>query len=938
MPSVLLLSPIDADRVSSALLPEATTLVHCQATNSLTFDEWTRVIEDCQTSAVSLILGSYQTPVLAWAVAQRAFPNAISLCDEGQDQPIWRDLATGDVWVAEDESQAEVIEEDGTNALATQTDAVETLLVKPTEAPASVDSEKSMQAVETCTTPAVVGTAKGMPQLADYELLYQIFMTAAWGATQQRQVDELLFEALQRAPRNKTLHKAALHKANVGKLAYEAGELAKKALQQAVSKGDTSIDATLANALASLPEMPTSDRKLVVKHLKMTLEKQLKWLKSNQNKWKKNKGYESKLPVLSLQQDMHPHSLRYLKPAQQWTILVDETGSQFDEESDALGYGDKTLGRVVSLAIPHRSLSKLVAAPKGFHATSATDKQNDELMAKLYATDVGVFGFTMKDTALPYRQRWFDAITHLAYWTVLLIPQDTTKPTSIKFEIEQKDYHVHTDLQLIAQAIDSKLKATDAARFANTHVNMRFISKDDSPFNGYVDLIAHTWGSPSPTVRKRLKKTQWEGHCLMHPDQAAIERLYLAVDAKKPLSSEHWYAICAQLHQEPKGALLHQTMNTLGEQVRHHLPLWEGYLQHVMDKLRTKTYRLVELGATLDWLETYKPAYQQLTPIARLYWLSTRLAQLNHQGSVDQALLSEVLNLASSLRNEAADDVCQVILRFATASTNFYEFNVAVSLIEKWLSEDIAIAGLLNHGKMHSTLGQIKAFNGQPAQAIAHFDQAIALFKQLSDQILAKKDIQQTNTYRLIALMDADTNGWQHELWQQFSEFGVSNEKIVKKLAKSGHESRYQQHLLLRAFITKPQAFEHEIADYVSQSTDWQMDEDHPWQWIAAYRGYLLQSSNTILSQDWFAQAINICADEQQGATLRWIGSVMTVWANQLHLAVPQQALSSEYLKVSSQQLQQAPHDLLRQWQALQQQSHAEALSFLQRLVPFNFH
>lgn len=931
MPSVLLLSPIDTDRVPSELLPEATTLVNCQATNCVTFDEWTKAISACKASTVSVILGSYQTPVLAWAVARRAFPNAISLCDEGQDKPIWRDLITGDLLVVDTELQADVIKDDVTDAQATQTDAVEAPSSQPTEAPpASIVSEKPI--------PAVVETAKGMAQLADHELLYQIFRTAAWGSSQQRQIDELLFEALERAPRNKTLHSAALHKANVGKLAYEVGELAKKALQQTVSKGDTSIDATLVNSLASLPEMPSSDRKLVTRHVKMTLEKQLKWLNSNQNKWHKNKGYESQLPILSLRQDVHPHSLRYLKPAQQWTILVDETGSQFDEESDALGYGDKTLGRVVALAIPDRTVSKLVAAPKGFHATSSSDKQNDELMAKLYAADVGVFGFTMKDTALPYRQRWFDAITQLAYWTVLLIPQDATKPTSIRFEIEQKDYHVNTDLQLIAQAIDSKLKAVDAARFANTHVNMRFIGKDDSPFNGYVDLIAHTWGSPSPTVRKRLKKTQWEGHCLMHPDQAAIERLYLAVDAKKPLSSEHWYAICAQLHQEPKGALLHQTLQALGERVQQQLSLWQSYLQYVMDKLRTKTYRLSDLGATLDWLETYKPAEQRLTPMARLYWLSTRLAQLNHQGSVDQALLSEVLNLASSLRNEAADDVCQVILRFATASTNFYEFNVAVSLIEKWLSEDIAVAGLLNHGKMHSTLGQIKAFNGQLLQAIDHFDQAIAHFKQLSDQSLAKKDIQQTNTYRVIAMMDADTNGWQNELWQQLSEFGVSNEKIVKKLAKSGHESRYQQHLLLRAFITKPQAFEHEIADYVSQSPDWQMDEDHPWQWIAAYRGYLLQSSNTHSSQDWFAQALNMCADEQQGATLRWIGSVITTWANQLHLAVPQHALSSEYLKALSQQLQQAPHDVLRQWQQQKVQSREAALATLQKLAPFNFH
>ncbi|MBP7900885.1 MAG: hypothetical protein KAZ85_02700, partial [Gammaproteobacteria bacterium] len=75
-----------------------------------------------------------------------------------------------------------------------------------------------------------------------------------------------------------------------------------------------------------------------------------------------------------------------------------------------------------------------------------------------------------------------------------------------------------------------------------------------------------------------------------------------------------------------------------------------------------------------------------------------------------------------------------------------------------------------------------------------------------------------------------------------------------------------------------------------------------------------------------------------QGATLRWIGSVITTWANQLHLAVPQHAISSEYLKALSQQLQQAPHDVLRQWQQQKVQSREAALATLQKLAPFNFH
>ncbi|MCE6005824.1 hypothetical protein KSB07_16395 [Acinetobacter junii] len=60
-----------------------------------------------------------------------------------------------------------------------------------------------------------------------------------------------------------------------------------------------------------------------------------------------------------------------------------------------------------------------------------------------------------------------------------------------------------------------------------------------------MDAIAYTWGSPSAHSKDRLKKSALLGHCLLLPDQQAMQRFYIAAAKGQQLSSQDWFNLCS---------------------------------------------------------------------------------------------------------------------------------------------------------------------------------------------------------------------------------------------------------------------------------------------------------------------------------------------------------------------------------------------------------
>ncbi|WP_044414382.1 hypothetical protein [Thiomicrospira microaerophila] len=896
------------------------------------FENWEQSFKTSSIVSPCLILGTDSTSAIGWMMARRQYPTARGLCFESQ-QAHWRDVDSLDIWTPQpeqlDAEQSDLIaESDNTPDYLPINNLKSTPISEPNahkrNATHKPDLDKSVK--HNTDNPAT-----SYATMKDGNLLYQIYQKSSWG-NQAHQVSTMMMEIADRSERNPSLIKRAREHAQLGEHVFKLSEQAKQLFRTEYTKNQDREQATEA-VLAWLALQKQGRNKTVIKSIKYLLKKAHDFINSKKRKLRA-KPKTSQLQPLTLNNGIHPNSLRHLNPSRQWTVVIDETGSNFNEQAQLLSLNDKTLGRVVSLAIPQRALNNLPPLKAQYHATEASDEENDAVADSLLKSGAGIFGFTVKDQGLTQRQRWFDAIEHLTYWTLLLLPIQPDDETQVKIMIEQLDYGTGSGLlMLIQENIVSRLKTLNSERFAKLHISMAFIPKDGSQYNGYVDTIAHTWGSQARETKKRLQKTQWPIHCLMHPNQTQIERLFLALNAHSPLEPSDWYAICEATASEPKNSLLRNELTKLTALVKQDINQWQMYLQYIQERLNTKQFKLSVLAAALDWLDSARPETQTLPSMVLLYLHSARLAEKNHQGYVDTTLISQIIQLSDQLRDESASEACQAVLRIATATTNNYEFDIAQPHLQKWLDYDVAIPGLLNHAKLHSALGQLYAFQGMGDVAINHFEHAIEHFTKLSNTQAAQRDINQTMTYKLIAQMD-------NVAWQTDFQTWLTQQKTAKQFARSGYADRYSHHLFLRGLLHDTEQYKPLIDDYLSLTPDWQIEEDYPWPWINTYRGWLLSiTGDKQGAQFYFQQAIESCFSRQEASTLNWIGLVISVVSSKLGVNIDAHEKQQARLHAIEKTLPSAPINAISEWiNDTCEPTHDEILSQLKILVPFNFH
>lgn len=680
-------------------------------------------------------------------------------------------------------------------------------------------------------------------------------------------------------------------------------------------------------------------------HLKVTFDKQLK----RHLAWQRRLS-EDGLRVSSTLEPVrvptgghHPNSLRHLLASAHWRIYIDETGSHFGEDADALNTGDSALGRLVALAVP----SGTTLPPlKEFHAVAATLAETDAAVATLLGHAVGVFGFTVQDPAI-HATRWIGHVVLLARWVLAQLPVVADAPCEVEILIEQnKGYEPGHDLRALREMLESELQRLSPTRYAQLRLHIGFMAKSHA-LNGYVDAIAFTWGSQAAASQDRLKKTAWLGHCLLRPTDRALERLYLAVHAGRELPPAAWYDLCAAVADEPPGGLLNEALEHLG--ARCNREQWNTNLAEVRQHLQSKRFELRALRQALSWLERWCAPGAALPPVERLALETARLALDNHLGGVDQDRILRCLDLIHCLHDEAPREACEALLRITVATTNVFEFGVMQETIAQWLTEPVAVPGLLNHGKLHSTLGQIAAFQGEAAAALTHFERAIAAFKRLSDPDQAAREIAQTRNYRLIAAMDASalwTDAMESELMTHFADLldKHSAEEISRSLAHSGQDRRYVHHLWLRMLVTQTGSSDPARSAYLALRPQWQTGPDHPWPLINAYRGWLLHDAGrAVPAAQHFGEATTQCLAPDSGPTLQWMAAVLRALARALGVALESEPADATTDTVALRlNLPAAPHTALAEFASLAQRADgcraADIHAALCRCLPFNFH
>jgi hypothetical protein len=301
--------------------------------------------------------------------------------------------------------------------------------------------------------------------------------------------------------------------------------------------------------------------------------------------------------------------------------------------------------------------------------------------------------------------------------------------------------------------------------------------------------------------------------------------------------------------------------------------------------------------------------------------------------------------LADELMDEQAQVSCQAILRIASGNTNAFDFTTVVPSIERWIEHPIAVPGLLNYGKLHSALGQLQAFQGDFIKAQASFETALKHFERLSSRDQKQKNIQQTQVYLAISLLEQGNSTALpliKSLVTQSMNISKGEDKKIQRLARSGENHQFVHHLFLRGCIMQPLSMLDETKHYLSQQNLWQTGEGHPWMLIQAYRGWLLQRAGHLsAAQTCFHDAIYACFDQSQGPVVHWMGIVIESLALSLGLKLD---ISPDDHARAKMALDNIPNNAfvnmplgnISKWEGVEDDK--QRLALLNLCLPFNMH
>lgn len=619
--------------------------------------------------------------------------------------------------------------------------------------------------------------------------------------------------------------------------------------------------------------------------------------------------------------ELHHNDICNQKPSKKWQLFIDETGKEFSNTEGSIKKAD--LGHLAGVLIPLES--KLPKITEQLHTTDCTDKQSmrrvDNAIEDILKHECAVIGITMK--ALPSGVDWAAGVGALIDLVLRLLPLDGKTVLDIKVE-RRGIFDSSSNFALIESDCRNRLMRVWPNRAQLINLTIACMGKSD-PFNGYPDVVAHTWGraSRNDIAKNRLKQTQWKGSCLLEDDAQLLTNALNDFHAGINMSPQNWDNILASPEASLPNSLASAVLATLGEECSNSIDLWKNCLSHVNSHLDSKAVDLRKLSKQLNWLKKYQPVDAELPPRLKLLWLTSKLAEANHRGECHPESFAEYSGLAEILYDEDAPLVCKSDLNIAVSFTNDFQFVEARQSLSRWENVPCAIPGLKYYGQLLSSFGQHAAFLGDSELAVNYFDQAISSFNRLSEPVERSREISQTMAYRIIALMDAA------KLTEADLEtyFGKSFALASAGLAVSGDDGdKYAHHILVRYLAMHGGSSQK--AHYLSRRQEWKTGFGHPWPLIQFYRAMIADDK---------AQAVELLKSgvelaDGNGPVVKLIGTVILL---ALHYYQPQ------YADEITGRIVEAARDIpdYKGFDTLKAQliSPVPPLELIKKALPFNF-
>lgn len=624
------------------------------------------------------------------------------------------------------------------------------------------------------------------------------------------------------------------------------------------------------------------------------------------------------------------HTLASRKAVGEWHIYIDETGVRFSEEESG------TEGRVVAVCV--RQGSSLPNLGR-FHATDAGAATVLRHCNTLLQSDCGILGFTRSSLAIQGQEGWLQAIRELVKWVWRLLPlQANGMPVGLRFHVEQRqDYAANLATELGEKFFKAELARENPQRARQ----MRFLSFDfenkNAPMLAWADLLANLWskyeGDNNSIFGKCLQNSGLLHTCLVCCPAQTLKTCDTIFTGGLP-DGDAWIDLLRK--KERDGSLQQQALHLLQQRCQAEPTHWETYARAMQDYLAGKQYSLEVLERMSVWLRPMKSAGLA----AEYFWQMAELARMNHLGDVASADMQHTVtalrHLAPEMGKTLPEAPLHAALRLAVADTNAFEFSRAEARLAPWnpLAGGKLTGSALWDGKILSSLGQCRAFQGDPVGGTHLFLQALQQFDALETSHVKEADRQrsQTRTYLAVARMDSpglDTHAVQESLEQAL---GMPVAEAAEKWGACPVEDNPYPHYLLARYLAYA-GTEDERAPYKRLNMLWTKPEQgfgsgHPWPQIQYFR-WLMCDDDDVKLRRALAKSLNVVRGHEGMPT---VDLIVVAIALSMNFLKPDNPLVRAMLLQLGAQLTGA--DAIVQ-QLLVAEPGDKLLA--RRLIPFNF-
>ena len=657
----------------------------------------------------------------------------------------------------------------------------------------------------------------------------------------------------------------------------------------------------------------------------------------------------------------HPFYISNLQEEKHWRIFIDETGKVFDQSVFLPETDKKQRGKFVALFIPDKS--KLPALGK-HHATEESTEKNQNVLATLLnkGSNCGILGITLEAMARVDLDYWYAGLERLFDISLRLLPvSDSCVKLDFYVENRGEVNELDTTAAMIQRTADVALFrfAKSFPEKANliklkTYCMAKKQTNDQyfNNYNGYVDTVACAWSGGRKELKKMLSKSGFINRCLLEGNIQEFPAIMDQLAIGEPINIHQWN----ELLNSPDRAVVDSPINTLLAQLglilQQDINIWETYVNDVLQHLDSKAINLTSLDKQIKWLTANMPLTTELPKRLKIIWLTSMLAEKNHQGVIEEHFSQELKNILPEMYLEDTPLCCWSTLHQAVTKTNAFCFDEARKLVQQFcanfdllpqeltynnfcpngkypapeMTKKIAIVGLKYYGQLLSTLGQHEAFSGNHKQANEYFLCAMRCFSLLSDGGI--RDISQTMSYYIINLMD-NTKEPQNMLSQIEEYLNNSLTDAVGKMAdRKDVENKYRHHIMLRYFQLLPKE-NPAIRHYLSYCHKWKTDDGHPWEMIEFYRAMLCDNQSEKLVH--LRKAYDIA--KSGGLTLQVIAAVILG-----AIYFYDESVKQEFEKLV-QHVRNSVPALAERGSFLEQQLHRniEPLELAKQVLPFNF-